>query len=174
MAKGYALDERSYLKLREVVAWWDRWKVQLISLLVPGRRNKPVGGGGGGSRLIRAKCKEGSQTNGLISVIRLDGDGEETGDAFDAYAFADKSSTDMTARRPLLVTDDVVIISSVGGDYFLIVPSFVSVTKITVMTNTQVDGSNKDLEKKSRTNVEVIDTDAESGWTVYHTGGGCP
>jgi len=43
----------------------------------------------------RAKAQEDGQANGLLSVKLLDSDGNETGEAFDVFAFADQSATDM-------------------------------------------------------------------------------
>ena len=42
-----------------------------------------------------------------------------------------------------------------------------------VQTTYQVDGANKEFEKKTRTLLGYFD-DAESGWTVVHTGDDCP
>ncbi len=123
----------------------------------------------------RAKAQEDSQTDGEISVKLLDSENAVVGDAFDVYAFPDKAATDMTDYLPDIDTNDVLLVSKANdGKWYLVWPTLNYFETITVQTNYQVDGANSELEKKTRSNVKVFATDAESAWTVVHTGTECP
>lgn len=69
--------------------------------------------------ILRAKAQEGSQAGGELSVKLLDSGGAVTGDAFDVYAFADKSMTDMTEFLPDIDTDDIVCVKYMSGSWFM-------------------------------------------------------
>jgi len=143
--------------------------------LRPVRGGGTAGGGGGdGTALRRAKCQEGAQTDGKISVKVVDSGGSATGNAFDVWATAGKGSFNMTAARPLLAANDYVLVAKdTWGVWYLIWPTLITTVKITAQTNFDVDGLNRKLRVKTRANVEVLATDAESGFADVHTGTAC-
>lgn len=80
--------------------------------------------GVGGTGIKRAKAQEGSQADGEISVKLLDSSGDVIGDAFDVYAFPDKSATDMTDYLPDIDTDDVLLVCKANdGNWYLVWPT---------------------------------------------------
>lgn len=90
----------------------------------PGLRRDRLGwqlktSGGGGIGLRRVKAQEGSQSNGLLSVKFVDKDDNVIGDAFDAYAFKDRGSTDMRDYLPNISTNDFLEVFSIAGNYYL-------------------------------------------------------
>lgn len=123
----------------------------------------------------RAKAQEGSQTDGEISVKLLDANNAVIGDAFDVYAFPNKVDTDMTDYLPAIVVDNVLLVCKANdGNWYLVWPTlnyFETIT--TIQTDYKVDGANNRTQKKTRTNVKVLATDAESAWTTEHTGTEC-
>jgi hypothetical protein len=64
--------------------------------------------------------------------------------------------------------DNGKILVVVGGVWTPVLP-----TSITVLTDYQIDGTTYKFQKKNRTNVKVVGSDAESAWTDVHTGGPC-
>lgn len=64
--------------------------------------------------------------------------------------------------------DNGSILVVVGGVWTVVQPQ-----NITVVTDYQVDGTTYKFQKKTRANVKVVNTDAESAWTDVHTGGPC-
>ena len=85
----------------------------------------------------RAKAQEGSQADGKISVKLLDANNVVTGDAFDVYAFGDKSATDMTDYLPTIATTGEYSVLHVfkanDGNWYLVWPVL---TEVGVATST--------------------------------------
>lgn len=65
--------------------------------------------------------------------------------------------------------DNGKILRVVSGAWAVVAPLTIS----QVQTNSQVDGTSFKFQKKTRANVVVIASDAESAWTDEHTGTGC-
>ena len=136
-----------------------------------------IGVGVGLTTRAKVQVTQTSFSTGIVSVKKLDSDNAETGDAFNAYAFTSKASVNLTNCRPLLVNtgtwNTVQVVKNIDGNWYITSPTCQLVTKITVQTDYQIDGSNEEFEKKTRANVEVLDADDESAWTVVHTGTEC-
>ncbi|RLJ02118.1 MAG: hypothetical protein DRP08_04815 [Candidatus Aenigmatarchaeota archaeon] len=110
---------------------------------------------------FRAKAQEAGQSDGKLSVKLVDGDGNSYGDAFDVYAFADQSSTDMNDYLPAIANGDIVFIKKIQGEWYLDwTPQ--GFTSITVQTDMDVDIETMQLEKEQRTNVKVLGADSAS------------
>lgn len=69
---------------------------------------------------------------------------------------------------PVTGADDGKILVVVSGAWTPVLP-----TPIAVLTDEQIDATSFLFQKKYRTNVKVIGTDAESAWTTIHTGTAC-
>ena len=127
------------------------------------------------SGVCRAKAQEDLQTDGEISVKLLDSASNVIGDAFDIYAYPDKSILGTTDFLPTVETNDILLVCKANdGNWYLVWPTLIKYETITVQTTYQVDGANNKLQKKTRANVKVLATDSESAWVDVHTGTVCP
>ena len=138
----------------------------------PPRVRKPSGGAGSGSQ--RAKTQEAAQTDGKISVKGVDINDVEVGDAFDVWMLPARSTVTIADLAPVPDNGEIIIISQMSdGQWHITNPVINSITNITVQTDTSVNGGSSLLQKKTRANVKVLGTDAESGVTTVHTGTVC-
>jgi len=77
-----------------------------------------------GSGAREAKTQEAAQADEYISVKLLDGDGNETGKAFDAKCIFADNATKATDCIPLVKTSKTVIVSKINGTWYIINPTF--------------------------------------------------
>ena len=106
------ISEKDFYRLERTVRTVERMVLQQQ------RRSRPVLAGVGG--VSRAKIQSVQEnTNGIISVKKYSADDEETGDAFDVYAFADKSVDDIDDYAPHLAAGDIIFIKSVDNVYYI-------------------------------------------------------
>jgi len=75
--------------------------------------------------LQRAKTQEAAQADLLISVKLLDGEDNEIGDAFDATFISTDGCTAANAALPRVQTAKTVIVSKVGGTWYVINPTII-------------------------------------------------
>jgi len=116
MAK-YVLSESAIQRLTRAVNYLE---ANMPKLLRDAHRRRGGGGGGGTNKVRRAKAQEDGQADGLLSVKLLDVDGDETGEAFDVFAFADQSATDMTDYLPDIDSTDVIFVKQdVYGNWYI-------------------------------------------------------
>ena len=82
------------------------------------------GGSSDVGKLRRVKTQEAWQDDGTVSVMSLDKDGLETGDAFDVFILPEKSATDVTSGYwPVISTGKTIWIAKDGsGDWTLMRP----------------------------------------------------
>jgi len=88
------------------------------------------------------------------------------GDNVTAYVQADQTAYTMTNSTTIPITAVLPYYVDAGGTAYLLGQP------IEVVTTYQVDGSNAELEKKTR-NVWVLGGGSESDWVVVHTGDTC-
>ncbi len=94
---------------------------------------------GNTDKVIRVKAQEDWQTDGTVSVKRLNGKGVQTGDAFDAYILIDKSATDVTNVYwpPIDLNDILYVAKDKEGDYVVIDPQVRLMVGMTLPAATQ-------------------------------------
>ncbi len=88
-----------------------------------------VESGGGG---VHVQTQEALQTDGTVSVKRLNSSGSEIGDAFDVYALMTKGATasPTTAWWPTISNDQKLIVSqNLAGEWYVIKPDIQSATE---------------------------------------------
>jgi len=114
---NYVFSERDYKRIQDTVRFVEAHRASIQQNTV---RRRGRGGGGGDSRTRRAKAQEDGQANGLLSVKLLDSDGDETGEAFDVFAFADQSATDMGDYLPVISSADLIFIKQdLYGNWYI-------------------------------------------------------
>jgi len=81
-------------------------------------------GGAADSSMVPAKAQEVSQTDGILSVKLLDSNQEETGEAFDVYAFPDKAITGDAANMkrfiPRFAIGDSLWVHKYNNDWYIV------------------------------------------------------
>ena len=114
---NYVLSERDIKRIQDAVRYVEANRSKIMR---DAHRRRGRGGGGGDSRTRRAKAQEDGQANGLLSVKLLDSDGNETGEAFDVFAFADQSATDMADYLPVISSADLIFIKQdLYGNWYI-------------------------------------------------------
>lgn len=171
MIKAYTFDSKSVADIIETVRWFKRFKNRLLR---PERKRKNRRDRATGRR-VKAKCQEGAQADGLISVKLLDRDGNVTDYAFDVCVFPDGAATDFTSgyylahTGEIMAVDDVVdVFKHIDGKWYM---SSVLIKTASLQVLRDVQVSSRKIQYKYNTGVQVIDagTQYDSGnWQDLH------
>ena len=120
MEKSFLLSERDARRVEETVRWQERIRGRLVNTVRRRLVNPSLQG------IFRAKLQTTYQPNpGLLSAKRVDGAGTEIGDAINVYAFPAKSATNVTGYLPKLAAAQIILVSQVGTEWFLMQPTLI-------------------------------------------------
>ncbi len=95
-----------------------------------------AGAGGDANQIFRAKAQEDGQSDGELSVRIVDVDKNETGSAFDVWAFPAESSLDMALYLPNITSGDIIYIKKINTKWFIDWTPILSGTKTDTISAT--------------------------------------
>ncbi len=92
--------------------------------------------GGAANQIFRARAQENGQSDGELSVKIVDADKNNIGAAFDVWAFAGETATNMALYLPNIVNNDIIYIKKIDGKWFIDWTPILSGTKTDTISAT--------------------------------------